>query len=161
MMRKAAFVVEAPPKSGVAPFLVEGRTTTGDFFAMFDVPFMYGGGWDQAADDASQMVVVLSKKANDKAFGGADSVGQTVRLDGHDFKVVGVLDEWAPTPKLYDPNNGAFDEIEELFAVRHRHAVRDAERRQHELLARPADQQLPGLPQQRLCVDPVLGGVPR
>jgi len=115
MMRKAAFVVEAPPKSGVAPFLVEGRTTTKDFFAMFDVPFQYGAGWDQAADDTSQMVVVLSKKTNDKAFGGANSVGQTVRLDGHDFKVVGVLGEWAPTPKFYDMNNGQFDEIEELY----------------------------------------------
>jgi putative ABC transport system permease protein len=115
MMRKAAFVVEAPPKSGVAPFLIEGRTTTKDFFGMFDVPFKYGAGWDQAADDTSQMVVVLSKKTNDKAFGGADSVGQTVQLDGHEFKVVGVLDEWAPTPKFYDLNNGAFDEIEELF----------------------------------------------
>jgi putative ABC transport system permease protein len=115
MMRKAAFVVEAPPKSGVAPFLVTGRTTTKDFFAMFNVPFKYGGGWDQTADDASQMVVVLSKKTNDKAFGGANSVGQTVRLDGHDFKIIGVLEDWAPTPKFYDLNNGAFDEIEELF----------------------------------------------
>jgi putative ABC transport system permease protein len=115
MMRKAGFVIEAPPQSGVAPFLVEGRTTTKDFFAMFDVPFKYGNAWDQAADDASQMVVVLSKKTNDKAFGGANSVGQTVRLDGHEFKVIGVLDEWAPTPKFYDLNNGAFDEIEELF----------------------------------------------
>lgn len=115
MMRKAAFVVEAPPKSGVAPFLVEGRTTTKDFFSMFDVPFQYGAGWDQAADDASQMVVVLSKKTNDKVFGGADSVGQIVRLDGHEFKVIGVLGEWAPAPKFYDLNNGAFDEIEELF----------------------------------------------
>jgi putative ABC transport system permease protein len=115
MMRKAAFVVEAPPKSGVAPFLVEGRTTTKDFFAMFDVPFKYGAGWDQASDDASQMVVVLSKETNDKVFGGADSVGQSVQLDGREFKVVGVLDEWAPTPKFYDLNNGAFNEIEELF----------------------------------------------
>jgi putative ABC transport system permease protein len=38
-----------------------------------------------------------------------------VRLDGREFKVVGVLDEWAPTPKFYDMNNGQFDEIEELF----------------------------------------------
>lgn len=115
MMRKAAFVVEAPPKSGVAPFLTEGRVTTKDFFAMFNVPFKYGGSWDQAADDASQMVVVLSKPTNDKVFGGADSVGQIVRLDNREFKVVGVLDEWAPTPKFYDLNNGSFDEIEELF----------------------------------------------
>src|SRR5688572_1727716 len=61
------------------------------------------------------MVVVLSKKTNDKAFGGADSVGQIVQLDGREFKVVGVLDEWAPTPKFYDMNNGQFDEVEELF----------------------------------------------
>jgi putative ABC transport system permease protein len=115
MMRKAAFVVESPPKSGVAPFLVEGRTTTKDFFGMFDVPFQYGAGWDQAADETSQQVVVLTKKTNDKVFGGTDSVGQTVRLDGREFKVVGVLGEWAPTPKFYDMNNGQFDEIEELF----------------------------------------------
>ena len=82
---------------------------------MFDVPFLYGGGWDQAADDGAQTVVVLSKETNDKVFGGANSVGQTLRLDGRDFKVVGVLDDWAPTPKFYDLNNGAFDEPEELF----------------------------------------------
>jgi putative ABC transport system permease protein len=115
MMRKAAFVVEPPPKSGVPPFLVEGRTTTKDFFGMFNVPFKYGSGWDQAAEDSSAMVVVLSKKTNDKAFGGENSVGQMVQLDGHEFKVIGVLDDWAPTPKFYDLNNGAFDEIEELF----------------------------------------------
>jgi putative ABC transport system permease protein len=115
MMRKASFVIEAPPKSGVAPFLVEARTTTKDFFPMFSVPFKYGGGWDQAADDGPQMVAVLSKKTNDKVFGGTDSVGQMVRLDGREYKVIGVLDEWAPTPKFYDMNNGAFDEIEEIF----------------------------------------------
>lgn len=116
MMRKAGFVVEPPPKSGAKPFLTEARLTTKDFFAMFDVPFKYGGAWGQAADDTSQMVVVLSKKTNDQTFGGANSVGQTLRLDGHEFKVIGVLDEWAPAPKFYDLNNGAFNEIEELFA---------------------------------------------
>jgi putative ABC transport system permease protein len=116
MMRKASFVVEPPAQSGAKPFLTEARLTTKDFFGMFDVPFEYGGGWDQSADDSSQRVVVLSKRTNDRAFGGADSVGKTLRLDGHDFKVIGVLAQWAPTPKFYDLNNGAFDEIEELFA---------------------------------------------
>jgi putative ABC transport system permease protein len=82
---------------------------------MFDVPFKYGAGWDQAADDGPQMVAVLSKKTNDRAFGGTDSVGQIVRLDGREYKVIGVLGEWAPTPKFYDMNNGAFDEPEEIF----------------------------------------------
>jgi putative ABC transport system permease protein len=115
MMRKAGFVIEAPAKSGVAPFLVVARTTTKDFFAMFDVPFKYGAGWDQAADEGPQLVAVLSKKTNDRVFGGTDSVGQTVRLDGREYKVIGVLDEWAPTPKFYDMNNGQFDEPEEIF----------------------------------------------
>jgi putative ABC transport system permease protein len=46
------------------------------------------------------MVIVLSKETNDKAFGGANSVGRTLRLDGRDFKIIGVLDEWRPTPKV-------------------------------------------------------------
>ena len=114
-MRKGAFVLDPVQTQGVNPFLVEARLTTRDFFAMFDTPFLYGGGWDEGADATSQMVVVLSKTTNEKAFGGQDSVGRTLRLDGRDFKVIGVLDEWTPTPKFYDLNNGAFDEIEEIF----------------------------------------------
>jgi putative ABC transport system permease protein len=116
IMRKGSFVLDPVQTEGANPFLVEARLTTKDFFAMFDVPFLYGGGWDQEADDQTQLVVVLSKRTNEKAFGGADSVGRTLRLDGRDFKVVGVLDEWAPTPKFYDLNNGSFDESEEIFA---------------------------------------------
>ena len=116
-MRKAAFVVDpaAEKAKEAKPFLIEGRLTTKDFFAMFDVPFRYGGGWDAAADANAQPVVVLSSDTNEKAFGGTDSVGQTIRLDGRDFKIAGVLAEWAPTPKVYDLNNGAFDEIEGVF----------------------------------------------
>ena len=126
---------------------------------MFDVPFQYGGGWDQAADDAAQMVVVLSKKTNEKAFGGENSVGRTLRLDGHDYRVVGVLDDWAPTPKFYDLNNGPFDEPEEpVRAVRLGTQLRAAERRQHQLLEQPADRHLPGLPEHRLRLAADLGG---
>jgi putative ABC transport system permease protein len=116
MMRKASLVIDPVRTEGAKPFMVETRLTTKDFFAMFDVPFRYGGGWDALADADAQRVVVLSKQANEKAFGGRDSVGETLQMDGHDFKVVGVLAEWLPTPKVYDLNNGAFDEIEEAFA---------------------------------------------
>lgn len=115
MMRKADFVIDPIHTEGVRPFLLEGRLTTKDFFAMFDVPFEFGGGWDGTADAQAQRVAVLSKQANEKAFGGRDSVGETVRLDGYDFKVVGVLKEWMPIPKFYDLNNGALDEIEGVF----------------------------------------------
>ena len=129
---------------------------------MFDVPFQYGSGWDQAADDASQMVVVLTKKTNEKAFGGENSVGQTLRLDGHDFKVVGVLDEWAPTPKFYDLNNGQFDEVEELFVPYGIGTQLEMQSAGNTNCWRQQDdQQLPGLHQQRLRLDPVLGGAAR
>lgn len=114
-MRKGPFVVESDPALGVKPFLIEARLTTKDFFPMFDVPFRYGGGWDEAADTGAQRVVVLSKETNDKIFGGQDSVGRSVRLDGKDYEVIGVLAEWTPTPKFYDLNNGSFNDIEEAF----------------------------------------------
>lgn len=114
-MRKAAFVVEGDPAAGIKPFLVEARLTTNSFFPMFDVPFLYGSGWDQAADTSAQQVVVLSKETNDKIFGGQNSVGKTVRLDGNDYKVMGVLDNWVVVPLFYDLNNGSLNEPEDLF----------------------------------------------
>ncbi|HMN43916.1 MAG TPA: ABC transporter permease [Povalibacter sp.] len=114
-MRKGPFVVEGDPATGVKPFLIEARLTTKDFFPMFDVPFQYGGGWGADADRGSQRVVVLSKETNDKVFGGEDSVGRPVRLDGKDYKVIGVLAHWEVTPKFYDLNNGSFRDVEEAY----------------------------------------------
>lgn len=114
-MRKADFVVEPTRQQGTQPFLAESRMTTRDFFAMFAVPFLYGGGWDKAADDGAQSVVVLSRETNRKAFGGENSVGRAITLDGREYKVVGVLDDWAPAPLFYDLNNGSFGEPEAMF----------------------------------------------
>ena len=58
---------------------------------MFDVPFIYGTGWSRAEDDAPGAVVVLSRFMNQKLFGGANSVGREVILDGHPYRVVGVI----------------------------------------------------------------------
>lgn len=90
----------APGQS--VPVRVMTRATTRDFFAMFDVPFQYGGWWDAAADTGPAPVIVLSKEENDLLFGGADSVGRTILWNGHRFRVVGVLKEWNPLPKFYD-----------------------------------------------------------
>ena len=115
VMRKGAFVLDPITTEGVRPFSVLARFTTEDFFAMFDVPFAFGGGWDQAADRDAESVVVLSKETNIKAFGGGNSVGKTLRLDGRDYKVIGVLDEWEPIPKFYDLNNNPFESPEAIF----------------------------------------------
>jgi putative ABC transport system permease protein len=91
------------------------RHTWADFFPMFDLQFLYGSGWDDAADHNIERVTVLSKETNERLFGGEDSVGRSIRLSGMDFRVVGVLDKFHPVPKFYDVTNGAFNEPEDLY----------------------------------------------
>jgi len=105
----------APRKAGEKPVSLDARVTTADFFAMFDVPFLYGGGWSRADDEAPSPVIVLSKYANQKLFNGENSVGKTLTLGDKDFRIVGVIDAWSPTPRFYDLNNSSFDLPENLF----------------------------------------------
>jgi putative ABC transport system permease protein len=97
------------------PVTVVSRLTTADFFAMFDVPFLYGHGWSAAADRGPDPVIVLSKRENETLFGGINSVGRTIRWNDIEFRIVGVLDQWAPRPKFYDLNNGNFDAPEDAY----------------------------------------------
>jgi putative ABC transport system permease protein len=113
MFRSAQVVM--PERQGEKPFSTISRVTTADFFAMFDVPFVYGGGWSRADDTAPAPVVVLSKYANQRLFGGVNSVGRSITFKDKQFRVIGVLDAWAPQPKFYDPNNNGFDIPENLF----------------------------------------------
>ncbi len=108
-------LVLEPEGADERPFSVDVRTTWSDFFPMFDLPFKYGSGWDDAADQNIEQVVVLSKDINERVFGGEDSVGRSIRLSGMNYQVVGVLDEFWPVPKFYDVTNGAFNEPEELY----------------------------------------------
>lgn len=108
--------VVQPDGDEVLPFQEEVRTTTGEFFVMFDVPFKYGSGWDARADSGEERVAVLSKAMNDKLFGGEDSVGRTITMNDEPFRVVGVLDAWTPIPTFYDLNNNPFEGPAEIFA---------------------------------------------
>ncbi|MGN6281697.1 ABC transporter permease [Frateuria sp.] len=88
----------------------------GDAFTMFDIPFLSGGPWTQAQDDARAAVVVIGKKLNDKLFNGKNSVGKTINLDGHDYRITGVIGEWDPQPLFFDPvNTGGFGDPIGLF----------------------------------------------
>ena len=48
------------------PFSQEGDAVSRDFFAMFDAPFRYGGGWSASDDDQRAAVVVISSTLNQK-----------------------------------------------------------------------------------------------
>lgn len=84
------------------PSSQEGDAVSHDFFAMFDAPFRYGGGWSVSDDDQRAAVVVISSALNQKLFGGADSVGREINLDTHNYRIVGVLDDWNPSPRYFD-----------------------------------------------------------
>jgi putative ABC transport system permease protein len=108
-------VAVVPAKADLAPFNTEARYTSADFFPMFDVPFLYGSGWSAVEDDGKARVVVLARELNDRLFGGENSVGRTIRLDEYDFRIVGVLDRWRPTPHFYDLNTGNYAGSEQVF----------------------------------------------
>jgi putative ABC transport system permease protein len=97
------------------PEPVKTRITTADFFAMFDVPFLYGGGWRATGDTAAEPVIVLSKKENETIFGGVNSVGRTIRWNDIEFRVIGVLADWFPHPKFYDLTGDNFAAPEGAF----------------------------------------------
>jgi putative ABC transport system permease protein len=97
------------------PFEAGARVTHGDFFAMFDVPFIFGDGWDQSADESAEPMVVLTRRLNERLFGGENSVGEWLTMNSTRFQVTGVIDTWEPTPRFYDPIEGGFDEVNDLF----------------------------------------------
>jgi putative ABC transport system permease protein len=104
-----------PDSAAIDPFYVEARYTTADFFAMFGAQFRYGHGWDVADDEAKARDVVISGELNERLFGGANSVGHTLRMADSLFRVVGVLGDWAPSPHFYDLNTGSYGYAEQVF----------------------------------------------
>jgi putative ABC transport system permease protein len=113
-MFESSLIIE-PVDEGEMPFETGARVATADFFSMFNVPFIYGSGWDRATDAAAEPVVVLTRQLNERLFGGRDSVGERLMMQGTYFQVAGVIDTWEPTPRFFDPINGAFQETNEMF----------------------------------------------
>jgi putative ABC transport system permease protein len=103
----------ADPK--LRPFVVEVRAAYTDFFPMFGVPFVYGSTWSKTDDASSASVVVITRELNDKAFGGTNSVGKTLILNDHIYRVAGVMDRWDPVPRVYDMTVNKYGKIEDVF----------------------------------------------
>ena len=49
-----------------------------------------------------RFLVVLTRALNELLFRGANSVGKTLRIGTKTYRVIGVLDEWHPSPRFYD-----------------------------------------------------------
>ena len=126
----------------------------------------------EAEDDAGARVVVLSQRTQREAVR-QRRTRSARRIRMHRTRtsaIVGVLDTWNPMPRYYrliNGTGGGFSGEDEVFipfttAIRHR----ARQQRQHELQRRRPRAGLPGLPQLRVHLDPVLvrdqvGGRPR
>ncbi len=116
-----------PQRKDIGVFTARGLAPYGDFFNMFDAPFLHGQGWSPADDKAGADVVVLSRKLADKLYGNTDPVGQRMTVAGMQYQIVGVLDTWNVVPRFHriiGSQDGAFSEEDELFipftsAIRH------------------------------------------
>jgi putative ABC transport system permease protein len=102
-------------RADIKPFYADARFTSADFFPMFAVPLRYGSAWTEQEDDSRARVAVISAELNDKLFDGGNSVGRLLRLDAHEFRVVGVLEPWRPAPRFYDLDGGRFDQAEQVY----------------------------------------------
>ena len=98
------------PDAKLPPLMVPMLATTSEFFAMFKVPFQYGSAWTAADGSSRARVAVISSDLNDRLFGGANSVGKTLRLKDSDVRIVGVMNKWRPSPLFYDVRGGRFAE---------------------------------------------------
>jgi putative ABC transport system permease protein len=97
-----------PDMPGVKGIYVPARLTSADFFAMFEAPFLHGGGWDAAADASQARVAVVARDLAERVYGTTDVVGRDIVLRREHFRVVGVLDDWRPSPHYFDLTVGAY-----------------------------------------------------
>jgi putative ABC transport system permease protein len=114
MMTGGAAAIE-PQRTGLSPFFADGRWTSADFFAMFRVPFIAGSGWTAEDDTRNARVAVITRALADKLFGAVEVVGRTLRVEGTELRVIGVVENWRPAPHFYDLNTGDYTKGEQLF----------------------------------------------
>ncbi|MGB8716360.1 MAG: ABC transporter permease [Rhodanobacteraceae bacterium] len=103
------------PGSDKDPALLGIRATSSQFFPMFKVPMLYGHAWGEQEDRNRDRVVVLTRKINDKLFGGQDSTGKSVTINNKSLQVIGVMDTWRPNPHFYDLNTGNYGSGDDVF----------------------------------------------
>src|SRR3984957_92505 len=99
-----------PTDTTIDALEAKGYAVSVDYFQMLDVPFLFGSAWSKAADIEGSNEVVIGNELNQKVFRGANSVGQEIGLDGHTYRISGVLAPWNPLPRFYAASDkNAFD----------------------------------------------------
>jgi putative ABC transport system permease protein len=100
----------------MSPQSASALHTTRSFFALFNVPFLLGASWSENEENAGAHVSVISKPLAIKLFGRASVVGESLRYGGTLFRIVGVLDDWRQTPRVYNlAAGGEFMKADDFF----------------------------------------------
>jgi putative ABC transport system permease protein len=100
----------------IQPVAAKGYAVNADFFRMFLVPFEYGGSWSNRDDEDGSNAVVIGRDLNQKLFHGENSVGRELPIEGHSYRIAGVMDQWNPLPRFYAAADvQAFDLPPQMF----------------------------------------------
>ena len=100
---------------GLMPFYADARYTTADFFAMFEVPFLYGGGWSATEDERARARRGDLQGAQREALRRRQQRRQD-RAPGHErLPHRRRARHWRPTPRFYDLNSDRYGELEQVF----------------------------------------------
>lgn len=119
--RSALFGISGPlePERADLPVAeISGLAISGDYFTMFEVPFLYGASWTPEDENKAQNVAILSRKQSEKLFGQQNPVGKQLRFHEHEFRIIGVRDTWAPMPRythLINGNGGNFNGEDQIY----------------------------------------------
>lgn len=106
---RSNFLVEHKGQNFLVPRM-PGRLTDGFLFTLFPRRFAWGRPWTQADEQAQRRVVVLSRVLNQQLFAGKNSVGRTLNIEGHTFRIVGVLADHQPYLPIWDLAAGGADQ---------------------------------------------------
>jgi putative ABC transport system permease protein len=104
ILKAAIYPIELslmPADATLDPLEATGYAVTVDYFRMLDAPFQFGGPWSKATDEGGGSDIVIGDELNHKVFRGANSVGREIRLEGHVYRISGVLAPWNPLPRFY------------------------------------------------------------
>lgn len=105
-----------PQKEGIRPFQSRLALCHSGLFQIMEAEFQYGGPWSSENDgDSPEPVVVITDKTNERLFGGGDNVGEFIRINNSQFKIVGIMKDPNITPMFYDSVDNTFGDTPPAF----------------------------------------------
>ena len=108
----ATFTSQLTVDAPTGQHCIPARFASRELFAMFELPFAAGGPWSAADEAARGAQVVLDAGTERMLFGGASALGRSIRIDGRELRVSGVLKAARSELRAYD---FAFDTLPAIY----------------------------------------------